>query len=95
MFSAKCVYLSVEVVVLAQIGQVLLALIAVGHLQGAPVDVLYDDFRFGAMAAVEVIDGHLGVDAAAVDTDIVAVEAGDAVDNPCGILHLPARRAHD
>jgi len=30
-------------------------------LQGAPVDVLYDDFRFGAVAAVEVIDGLVEV----------------------------------
>lgn len=47
------------------------------------------------MAAVEVIDGHLGVDATAVDADIVAVESGDAVDNPWGILHLSARRPHN
>ena len=46
------------------------------------------------MTAVEVIYGYFGIDASAVNADIVAVEAGDAVENSYIILYLTARGPH-
>ena len=80
---------------IAEVGEVLVLVVARCVAEGCEVDILNDNAGLGVVLAVEEVAGVLAVEGTAVESEVVAVGVKDGVEDGGVVLYPCSRGPHD